>query len=154
MKIDTDIGLLEGPEPAGPEGRALRAAALPVIAATEGLVLLGRGAQLDPGTRAGMISTWCARIEGHPAGLPLLLQTFAGWTLDGQPFDRDRIARLPLGDAGEPWAALFEVWLRIGFFGRQYATAVAVAEAQAAKVKREAEEAAKAAEEAATNTSG
>ena len=127
MRVETESLAFEGPEPAGPEGRALRAAALPVIAETEALVLIARG-QRDRSVLGGIISTWCARVEVHPRGLPLLLQTFNGWTVDGLPVTRATIEGLPLTSASEPWEALFEVWSRLGFFGRAIADGMVAAD--------------------------
>jgi len=59
------------------------------------------------------------RISGHPRAEEMLFATFAGWTVDGERFDK--AAYYATGNDPErlfePWLVLTEAWMRMGFFG-------------------------------------
>ena len=112
-----------GPEPVDAAGLRLKRAASAVLAEVGG---------------ATSLDAAIMRIQAHPLGLELRRQTFGpGWTIDGEAVTEavlDRIEADP-ERCQEPWAAMLDVWIRLGFLGP--ALRRAVNEAAARKLRKE-----------------
>lgn len=114
MKIIRGVRVYEGPRLAGPEGRRVRALALPVVVDTGALAVATSAAGRDPYAAQTEIA---ARLGMHPSSERAALATLEGWTIDGRPWSRAEREALDLDDEEGFWLAVLEVWADAGFFG-------------------------------------
>lgn len=118
MRLETDHYIFERQEPAGREGRELFRACSSVISEC-GWKAPGQG------TGPEEVDRFIFAVAGHSCGEAVLFATLGrGGTIqrrDGgdepRPFTMPELDKLPIEHSKEPWDALFEAWVVLGFFG-------------------------------------
>jgi len=103
MRIETEHHVFEIDEPAGREGRELFRSASALIA--------------ECGWEPAHADRFIFALAGHPRGEQALIATLGRGTMDDEPFAVRALDKLPIEHSKEPWDALLEAWIRLGFFG-------------------------------------
>jgi hypothetical protein len=120
MRIETEHYTFELTEPTGRDGRQLWRQAAALIAQSGWVTPLADG---DPAERVARVDRFVFYLAGHQHGEQLLRATLCGGTVtprdsgEPEPITPKWLDKVPLTHSKEPYDALFQAWVDLGFFG-------------------------------------